>query len=139
MTQIEIDFDVFKQLTALRGSESETFSDVIRALLAGNNIHSFAGAPESQPNSSERDGQKVWTTKGVRFPEETKFRAIYKGVEHHAIVRNGALHVGEISTTSVSKAASTVTGTNVNGWTFWEAQFPGNPRWRPLSSLKKAN
>ena len=37
---------------------------------------------------------------------------------------------------SPSEAAHVVTGTSVNGWTFWEARLPGESRWRLLKSMR---
>lgn len=142
MQTIEIDFEVFKGLTALRESESMTPNDVIRSLLNLPPVH--------QPSLGEairnvamtvntlRGSGTPWTYKGVRFPEGTEFRAGYQGQTHRGIVTGGQLQVnGEIAA-SPSDAARIVTGNSVNGWTFWECRFPGQTQWRMLKSLRSS-
>ena len=126
MATIEIDFEVFKALTALRASEQVTFNDVIRTLLKLK--PQLASAPTA------RNG---WHYKGVFFPEGTQFKAAHKGLAHYARVENGAFTLLDgRKMKSPSEAANTITGTSVNGWTFWECQFPGEIKWRLLSAVR---
>lgn len=37
---------------------------------------------------------------------------------------------------SPSEAAHKITGTNVNGWRFWECRLPGETRWRVIEALR---
>jgi len=128
MIQIEIDFDVFKELTARREKESITYNDVIRNLLNFKPIN-------QQSNSLIEEGS--WTTKGVTFPPGTEFRATYKGKTYFGKVENGVLNVDGKSYDSPSAAACEVTGHSANGWTFWVCRFPGQTRWQIIKALRK--
>jgi hypothetical protein len=129
MATIEIDFDLFKELTLRRSSESETMSDVIRKALA-------ATAPTrldaSKPPTA---GGVVYS--GVTFPEGTQFQATYKGRTYHAEIKNGSW-VGSdgVVRRSPSDAATGVTNTNVNGWRFWRAKRPGDTSFRLMDLLR---
>ena len=86
MYPIEVDFEVYKQLTVRRTTEDISYNDVIRELLGLKQ----PAKPNSPPPSGP-EGQDDWVTKGVRFPVGTEFRAIYKGQTHTARVDAGAL------------------------------------------------
>jgi hypothetical protein len=126
MPMIEISFDTYKQLTLRRADETVSYDDVIRDLLKLPRI----GATSTQP------AKKGWTYKGVTFPHGTELRAHYKGEAHTARIDEGEWIQGETTMNSPSEAAYTVTGNNVNGWTFWEARLPGENRWRLLKSMR---
>lgn len=128
MRSIEIDFEVFKALTARRASEEVTYNDVIRALLGLNG----AQVPDTQPRA-----RSAWTYKGVDFPIGTDFRATYKGKVHYGSVEAGGLVVQGQAASSPSDAARAITGNNVNGWAFWECRFPGETQWKPIMSLRR--
>jgi hypothetical protein len=132
MQTIEIDFEVFKALTARRRSESMTYNDTIRELLGLARSDSSGASPVSADAPRSDD----WTSKGVRFPAGTEFRANYKGTMHFGRVEGGRLLINEQSTDSPSDAARLITGNNVNGWTFWECRFPGDSRWRLIKGLR---
>lgn len=135
MPSIEIDFELYKHLTMLRESESDSYSDVIRRLLQLSAKSQAAPISESD-KSLTNNGSGAWVIKGVSFPLGTEFRAVYKGVEHFGIVENGALSIEGKRVTSPSDAARIITNTNVNGWNFWECRFPGERRWRPIKGLR---
>jgi len=86
---IDIDFEVFKELTNRRTTESISYNDVLRELLGLK--------PLQTPvlSSDVASSAEAWTTKGVTFPVGTEFRANYKGqiilgkVESGALVVNG--------------------------------------------------
>jgi hypothetical protein len=67
VAQIDVDFEVFKELTARRASEGLTY--VIRELLG---LKNAALTTIPKPNDA-------WTYKGVQFPDGTQLRATYKG------------------------------------------------------------
>lgn len=134
MRTIEVDFDVFKALTARRPSEAVTENDVLRQLLGLPITGHRAGATQSAPS-----GSGDWVAKGVRFPAGTEFRAIYKGQTHLGKVERGALALGGRRFVSPSAAAISITGGNVNGWRFWECRPPGQTGWRRLESLRHSN
>jgi hypothetical protein len=130
MKTIDIDFDVFKAITARRHDENTSENDVLRELL---------GLPAKRPQApvplvgNDRD----WVTKGVRFPEGTELRAGYKGRIHNARVERGALVLDGKKFDSPSAAAISITGNPVNGWTFWEARLPGQAGWKMIKTLRQ--
>jgi hypothetical protein len=132
MRTIEVDFDVFKALTQRRPAESVTENDVLRELLglppASRNPLSAhmptAIVPPLEPGA--------WVSKGVRFPAGTEFRAHYKGETHLARVEKGALVLNGQRYDTPSAAAMSITGSPVNGWTFWECRVPGSAAWQMI-------
>jgi hypothetical protein len=139
--KIDVDFDVFKALTALRNSESDSISDALRRLLVlppqigETELANILGHPLSEV---ERGlfGLGVWFG-SVHFPEATKLRATYKGRTYWAEIKHSKW-LGEdgVERNSPSDAAGAISGTNVNGWRFWHAQRPGDLEWHRLDSLK---
>ncbi len=130
MATIEVDFDVFKELTARRESELMTENDVIRKLLGFEMIVS-----KKQPLSNPK--QRAWITKGTNFPHGTEFKAMYKGHQYIGVVDNGGLLINEKKFTSASAAAMEITGNPVNGWKFWECHLPGTNIWQVIANLRK--
>lgn len=143
MPNIQVDFEVYKALTALRPQESVTENDVLRSLLK---LPAAVNAP-NLPISGTVIGAKNplpmppppadWVTKGVNFPEGTEFRANYKGQTYLGRVQQRALVVNGERFDSPSAAAMRITGgTPVNGWLFWECRLPGEGQWRIIKSLR---
>lgn len=130
MHSIEIDFEVFKQLTIRRDTEQVTYNDVIRALLGLEPASKLLAQPEE---SDEND----WIVKGIRFPVNTEFRAIYKGQLQTGRVESGVLVVNGKTYDSPSAAAVSITGNNVNGWRFWECKLPGSATWKLIETVRK--
>ena len=129
MHTIEIDFEVFKEITARRNTEDVTENDVLRELF---------GLIQETPNMKHSMSEgKSWVVKGVEFPSGTKFHANYKGKIFEAIVENGNLILNSKKYQSPSSAAVSITKNPVNGWTFWECQFPGKNNWILIKSLRK--
>lgn len=131
MPSIEIDFDVFKALTARRASEGMTENDVLRQLF---NLGKGADALTKTDSPAPDD----WVTKGVRLPSGTELRSTYKGKAYLARVNSGALVLQGRRFDSLSAAAISITGNPVNGWTFWECKLPGQDRWQILKSLRRS-
>lgn len=131
MTTIEIDFEVFKELTALRDNEETSYNDVIRRLL-----HLDISKSQNEITRTDPDGL-AYVSKGVRFPHGTKFRKHYKGQEYRAEIIDGEFIYEGKSYSSPSKAARAVTHNSVNGWIFWECQMPGRSDWTVISSLRR--
>jgi hypothetical protein len=131
MHSIEVDFDVFKQLTVRRATEDVSYNDVIRELLGlGQNN---ATAKKETTSTSLGD----WVAKGVQFPAGTEFRATYKGQIRTGRVEGGALAVNGQRYDSPSAAAVAITGSPVNGWRFWECRLPGKSTWQLIVNLRR--
>ncbi len=132
MVAIDVDFEVFKELTVRRRSEAMTENEVIREILGLSKpaTHSKAAGPQSS-------GGTPWVSKGVVFPHGTEFRATYKGQQHTGTVQNGALVLNGKRFSSPSAAAVAITGNPVNGWVFWECLIPGTTKWKTLTELRK--
>ena len=149
--QIEIDFDVFKQLTSLRKTENDSYNNVIRRLLGlPDAFERIVAALAEQMSHSERSGPSdqgrifglggnwgAWFN-GIFFPEGTQFRATYKGSTYTAKIEEARwVDQNGVSRNSPSDAASAVCkGTNVNGWRFWHALRPGDTDWHRLDELR---
>ena len=129
MPLIEIDFDVYKALTARRPSEDITENDVLRQLLHLPREGTSATSVNSPAPSD-------WVAKGVRFPAGTELRATYKGQNYLARVTDGALVLNGKRYDSPSAAAMSITNHPINGWTFWQCRLPGQGRWTLLRELR---
>ncbi|MCD6580630.1 MAG: DUF2924 domain-containing protein [Desulfuromusa sp.] len=128
---IEIDFDVFKELTSRRTIESISYNDVLRDILGLKPLN------EPELKSDVAVLKQGWTSKGVTFPEGTEFRAEYKGQTIVGRVESGLMVVNGKRFDSPSSAAGSITDNSVNGWTFWECRFPGDVTWRLIKSLRE--
>lgn len=131
MPTIEIDFEVFKHLTMRRTAEDHSCNDVMRELLELPATKAGKGAVVPEPKGG-------WVSKGVHFPEGTALRATYKGKEHFGSIKDGGIVVDGKPASSLSNAATLVTGNNVDGWKFWNCRFPGEAAWRSVASLREA-
>ena len=131
MNTIEVDFDVFKQLTVRRETETVSNNDVIRELLGLSKANTIKLDKPSDSSKSD------WVSKGVRFPMGTEFRANYKGQMQTGRVENGTLVVNGVAYESPSAAAVAITGSAVNGWRFWECKRPNKSSWELIESLRR--
>jgi hypothetical protein len=129
MYSIDVDFEVYKQLTVRRATERVTYNDVIRELLG------LKKAPVQAAGLNGASGGD-WTIKGVRFPSGTVLRAEYKGKDYAATVEGGALVLDGKRFSSPSAAAVSITKAPVNGWVFWKCRFPGQSDWILIKSLR---
>jgi predicted CopG family antitoxin len=142
MQQIDIDFEVFKALTALRKSETHTYNEVVRDLLGlkktFNRQISDIGSTMSQTFGPE--GAQGRAVAGRFLPHGTLLRAKYKSLFYNAKILNGEWvdENGDIFP-SASGAATAITGNNVNGLSFWETKRPSDSEWRKLSALPKTS
>ena len=136
MYSLEIDFDVYKAIFALRANERVTENDVLRELLG---LSPKKEIPIAAPKSSgvAIEGIDDWLVKNVRFPVGTDFRATYKGKTYTGRVQGGALMVDGKRYESPSSAAVAITAGAVNGWRFWEARLPGKASWQLIDSLRR--
>ena len=124
---VNVDFDVYKELTYRRESEEEDYNDVLRKLLK------LPVKPKESPNGSARP----WISERVTFPSGTTIRAKYKGVVHTGSIENGALIVNGKTFSGFSPAAKHVTGHNQNGWKFWECKRPVDADFIPVDQLRR--
>jgi hypothetical protein len=117
MPQIDIDFEVFKELTSRRPTEEVSYNDVLRELLKlGKPMKTAKAAVNGRP----------WTVSDTSFPAGTEFMADYKGTAYTGIVKDGKLELSDGGKfTTPSAAAVHITGSNVNGWRFWKCRLPG--------------
>ena len=130
--QIDVDFEVWQALTALRRDESDDYNAVLRRLLKLKAAPRRAAVGATRPDSNDGD----WTYKNVTLPEGTVLRFPYKGVAHKARIVRGTIELADGERfTSPSAAACAVTNTNVNGWKCWEVRH-ANGRWVLLDSLR---
>lgn len=130
MPKIEIDFEVFKELTMRRENEEMTYNDVIRNMLDMDNS-------EKHESKSTHETGAEFVSKGVVFPHGTKFRAEYKGKLYTAEIDDGAIVYNNQRYTSPSSAAIAVTDTSVNGWIFWECKRPYENNWTSIDKIRR--
>ena len=128
MKAIEIDFDVFKEITLRRANEGVTPNDVLREI--------FGLEPKRPASTSDVSAGKPWMIKGVKFPHGTEFMATYKGQIFNGIVEDGALVINRKRFSSPSAAAVAITGNPVNGWIFWKCKIPGQTVWKTIKSYR---
>jgi hypothetical protein len=128
MRTIEIDFDVFKEITVRRKNENITPNDVLREL--------FGLEPRIETMVQKAPSGKPWVAKGVVFPHGTEFRSSHKSQMHYARVDDGSLVLNDKKFYSPSAAAIEVTGNSVNGWRFWECKLPGKHNWQSIITLR---
>jgi hypothetical protein len=129
MPEINIDFEVFKELTNRRPTEDVTYNDVLRELLELPRPSSLAKAATN--------GSKPWVVSDTSFPPETVFMAEYKGNTFSGRVRDGKLELSDGAKFSTPSAAAVyITKTNVNGWRFWRGKLPGNSQYVLIERLR---
>jgi hypothetical protein len=128
MPQIDIDFDVFKELTNRRATEAVTYNDVIREALK---------MPKTAKAAKPTVNGQPWVVSGTGFPSGSDFMADYKGTAHTGIVKDGKLELSDGSKfTTPSAAAMHITGSNVNGWRFWKCKLPGASQFVLIERLR---
>lgn len=76
---------------------------------------------------------------GVFFPEGTRFLWWYKDEPHGGIVKDGTLVIKGKPYTSVSSAASSITGRpTTNGWSYWLINIPGEENYVPIANFRRS-
>jgi hypothetical protein len=138
--QINVDLEVFKLLTSGIQADGQDHNDVLRELL-GLDSPLELDNPES-PLARAADilgkpfGASGFFSRGLLLPNGTELRARYKGYQYYGAITNDQwIDSDGRSYSSPSAAASAITGTNVNGWRFWEAKRPDDRAWRRLDIL----
>lgn len=74
----------------------------------------------------------------LNLPDETEFRAKYKGDMYKGIIMDGILVLsdgGEFSSPSAA-AKHICEGASVNGWVFWEFKLPEENDWMLIDTLR---
>jgi len=135
MPSINVDFEVWKELTAKRKDESDTDNDVLRRLL------SLGDAKPSQtlPDNTQR---KRAHSIGGDVPFGTRLRKRHMGRLYVGEVTSRGYEVNGKVHQSPSGAACYITKTKVNGWTWWDCLLPDETQWRELDyarSVKHQN
>jgi len=128
MHRIEVDFEVWRELTSRRESEEVSYNDVLRKMLTL--------PPGAKPGAEETPAGEGLTMRGMLFPAGTKFRATCKGRRYSGEIIDGALVVNGERYQSPSRAGKALMGYNVNGWHFWQVKLPGSGEWRLLDSFR---
>jgi hypothetical protein len=141
MEKIEIDWDIHKLIEAERRGFDEPPYVALRRLLK---MPPITPAPE-QLRLEPVSAGIPWTEEGVTVPhgsaarmEYDRGRQIYEGQ-----FLNGRLVVNGQTFKTLSAAASALaltkdgTHTNLNGWNYWHAKFPGETKWRFLRDFRR--
>lgn len=129
---IDIDFEVFKALTARRGTADTTENDVLRELLG---LKGSAGAPRTGQTEETSGGLEVWTSEGVNFRVGTRLQHRFRGgrIVQAQVTPQGVEYDGK-PYGGLSPAAAAASGHQANGWQFWEVE--GRSGWRKADSLR---
>jgi hypothetical protein len=131
--QVEIDFEVFKALTAKRVDESHTYNDVIRELLG---LTSDSSNAAKEGAAGVAGGKRNFESRDLSLPHGTLLRATYKGRSYAARIEDGRWIDDEgVEHSSPSAAARHITGNNVNGLRFWQGKRPNDTGWLNLDIL----
>ncbi|HEV2816294.1 MAG TPA: DUF2924 domain-containing protein [Allosphingosinicella sp.] len=135
--QVEIDFEVYKGLTALRRHEDHSYNDVIRELLKLPVPSLKAqGHDGSSLHATEQPAKRSFESRDLSLPHGTQLKATYKGRVYTARIDDGRWVDSEgREHGSPSAAARFITGSNVNGLRFWQARRMGDHDWWKLDVL----
>ncbi len=137
MPQVDIDFEVFKELTIRRPTEDVTYNDVIRGLLNLSARSQRGSVPPQRGNSQPPKGMS-WVVGDTSIPAGSEFTADYKGKTYSGIVKDGKLVLSDGHTFATPSAAGVhITGSKVNGWRFWKCRLPSANQYVVLERLRK--
>ncbi len=133
--QIDIDFEVYKALTAQRQHENHSYNEVLRDLL-GLKSGDLGATVDTVSGDGQARVPAPFVLRGGVLAEGTELKALYKGTEYRAAIRNGRwIDANGVEHSSPSAAASAISGTNVNGLRFWHARRPADTVFRRLDIL----
>lgn len=135
MKTIEISNETYAMLQKLAEPFEDSPEDVILSLFETVRGKNGTADEEPRPKSQRSSGGADLVSQGGRIPHGTKLRAVYKGQEYLAEVRNGRVYWNGSGYTSLSGAAVAViqsTGTDrptEDGWRFWEFWDEETGKW----------
>ena len=121
---ISVGLDVYRKLESERRSVNETHDAILRRLLSSATNHHEASR-----------GQGLWH-KGVLFQTGMKIRRQYKGSLIEAEIREGRFWVNGKSYPNPARAATAITGHNVNAWRFWQYFEERTQTWEFIDRLR---
>jgi hypothetical protein len=134
MASIDVDFDVYRELTSRRTSEAISYNDVLRELLG---LPPKAFAPDKQetrPTAPPVSGD--WKARGGIFAEGTEIRLTHKGVVYQGRVDKGAFVMKGKTFATVEELAGEITQGNPKEWIFWSQRKPGESNWTELKAFR---
>ncbi len=130
MASIDVDFDVYRELTSRRTSEEVSYNDVLRQLL-GLPPKSFdPQAAKSQAPTSD------WKAGGLTFAEFTEIKLTHKGTVHQGRVEKGAFVLKGKSYPALEELVNEITQGNPQDWIFWSQRKPGESTWTELKAFR---
>ena len=143
LQRIEIDWDIHKLIEAERKGFDELPYLALRRLL-GLHEQSLSEVP-SVPVRPEDLSGIAWAEDGVRVPHGSLARMKYEygRQKYEGKFLDGKLVADGRQFDTLSQAASSLALTKIggktqlNGWLYWEAQFPGETKWRSLKLLRE--
>lgn len=140
MQAIEIDWEIHQKIEAARRSFVEPPYVALRRLL---------GLPEPEPSPTQPAPEAIgagapWVEANVTVPHGSAARMEYdRGKQvFEGQFLNGRLVVNGQSFKTLSAAATALAvtkngdRTNLNGWNYWQARFPGETNWRLLRDMR---
>lgn len=141
MQKIEIDWDIYKAIETERRGFDEPPYIALRRLLK---------LPPPAPASTAIEPINSgipWSEDGVTVPHGSAARMEYlRGSQvYEGQFLNGRLVVNGQSFDTLSAAASALavtkggSKTNLNGWQYWTAKFPGEKAWRSLGDMRRSH
>jgi hypothetical protein len=141
--QIEIDFQVFKELTVRRSNENVSYNDVLRDILdidATATETSPAGLAGVRAQSLTPNVGGGYAFRGGFLPNGSKLKALFKNRIYTAEIIDGKW-VGEdgVSHATPTAACTHITGTATSYGRFWSVKRPNDIEWVRLSSLPKSH
>ncbi|MFW2545512.1 hypothetical protein ACN2XU_23025 [Primorskyibacter sp. 2E107] len=140
LTQIEIDFDIHKMIEMERRSFDEPPYVALRRLLK-----LPEAAPENDNAAQELGEGRPFVEDGVTIPHGSRAKMEYlRGAQlYEGFFLDGKLVVNGQAFTALSSAASELavtkdgSKTSLNGWKYWQVQFPGESKWHLMFDLRK--
>lgn len=140
LQKIDIDFDIHRAIETERRSFAEPPYIALRRMLG------LPSTGEEKPAQMILGEGRPWREDGVEVPHGSEARMKYQRgqqvYEGHFI--DGQLVVSGESFDTLSAAANALAvtrsgkKTQLNGWIYWEARFPGETEWRSLQQMREA-